>query len=254
MRSQIKTLAIAAGQEILRFYKSPIKAVQKEDRSPVTEADFASNRLIVDGLRALTPEIPIISEESEVPPFEVRAEWREFWLVDPLDGTKEFLRGSDEFTVNIALIRDGEPVLGVIQVPATGEVYWAEKGLGTWKAAPGQADQRVYSNRAEVGRPLTMVESRSYRDSQDALQRPEFAKRVSGLEIGKRVPVSSSLKFCWLADGRADLYARIFPCMEWDVAAGDCLYRNSGREGPRQTSIRYNQPDLKVGPFLIGLG
>jgi 3'(2'), 5'-bisphosphate nucleotidase len=237
-------LCRVAGEIIMTHY-GRVVATEKADKSPLTEADLAANRSIVQALARLDPKTPVISEESELPPYEERKNWKRFWLVDPLDGTKEFLKKNGEFTVNVALIENGEPVLGVVGAPAKGVVYYAEKGRGAFKQADGKPAERIYSNTAKPGQPVVIVESRSHPS-------PEMDGFLKNLKIAGRVEAGSSLKFCLVADGTADLYPRFGPTMEWDVAAGDCLYRDSAREGRRKTTLTYNKPDLKNGGFVIG--
>ena len=148
----------------------------------------------------------------------------EFWLVDPLDGTKEFIKKRAEFTVNVALIDNGEPVLGVVDAPALDLLYWAVKGEGAWREAKGGTAERIYSTAPAPGTPLTIVESLSHPS-------PELEEYLKTIRVGERVKAGSSLKFCWVAEGHADIYPRLGPTMEWDVAAGDCVFRQSGREG-----------------------
>ena len=166
--------------------------------------------------------------------------------MDPLDGTKEFIKKRAEFTVNVALIDDGEPVFGVVQAPALDLLYWAVKGEGAWREQKGQPAERIYSAPAEPGAALTVVESLSHPS-------PELEEYLKTIRVGQRVKAGSSLKFCWVAEGRADIYPRLGPTMEWDVAAGDCVYRQSGRDGERPSPLTYNKPDLRNASFVIGL-
>jgi 3'(2'), 5'-bisphosphate nucleotidase len=168
-----------------------------------------------------------------------------FWLVDPLDGTKEFIKRNGEFTVNIALIEGTEPVMGVVSAPATGLLYAAGRGLGAWKHAPGHPPERLASVPKPAAVPLVVVESRSHPS-------PELEAFLETVPVARRVQAGSALKFCLVADGTADIYPRFGPTMEWDSAAGDCVYRQSGRDGERQSSLRYNTPTLRNPPFVIG--
>jgi len=200
----------------------------------------------VSGLREIYSDTPVISEEAEAASADDRRSWRRFWLVDPLDGTKEFLKRSAEFTVNVALIEDGEPVLGVVLAPALDLLYWAVKGDGAWREEKGKPAERIYSTPAAPGTPLTVVESLSHPS-------PELEEYLKTISVARRVKAGSSLKFCWVAEGRADIYPRLGPTMEWDVAAGDCVYRQSGRNGERSSPLTYNKPDLRNPSFVIGL-
>ena len=238
-------IARRAGAAILRWYGVDSEAELKPDGSPLTAADRAANDIIVQELRTWTPRAPIVSEEDEVPPFHRRRRWNSFWLVDPLDGTKEFLSGNGEFTVNIALIAKGEPVLGVVFAPALAQCWYGGLGLGSWVGDASGSATRVFSSPPEPGRPLIVVESRSH--PSDRLE--QYLKTVP---VSTRIRAGSSLKFCLVAEGKADLYPRFGPTMEWDVAAGDCVYRNSGRDEPRRSSLVYNQPTLTNGDFVLG--
>ena len=248
LRSAVVGLVREAGRATMTYYDAPASADvrEKEDRSPVTLADEVAHGILVEGLRRIDPATPVVSEEAAAADFETRRGWRRFWLVDPLDGTKEFIKRRAEFTVNVALIEEGEPVFGVVEAPALDLLYWAVKGGGAWREEKGAAAERIYSTVPEPGSPLTVVESLSH-PSQEL---EEYLKTVP---VAKRVKAGSSLKFCWVAEGRADIYPRLGPTMEWDVAAGDCVYRQSGRDGERPSPLRYNKPDLRNPSFVIGL-
>lgn len=242
----VAALAEAAGQAALRFYGGADLAVSfKDGGSPVTAADHAAHEVIVGGLRQLTPDVPVVSEEGDIPTAETRSQWRRFWLVDPLDGTKEFISKNGEFTVNIALIQDGVPVLGVVVAPAVGRTYYAAAGLGAWRRDEGKAAIPVRSVAPEAGAPVRIVESRSHPS-------PELEAFLATQTVAERVLAGSSLKFCLVAEGAADLYPRFGPTMEWDTAAGDAVFRYSGIGRPRRSSLRYNQPDLRHQSFVIG--
>jgi 3'(2'), 5'-bisphosphate nucleotidase len=248
LRPAVEVLAREAGRATMVYYDGAIEAGvrQKDDRSPVTLADEVAHDIILDGLRRIDPGTPVVSEEAEAAGFETRRGWRRFWLVDPLDGTKEFIKRRAEFTVNIALIEDGEPVLGVVLAPALDLLYWAVKGGGAWREERAGPAERIYSSAAPPGTPLTVVESLSHPS-------PELEEYLRTIAVARRVKAGSSLKFCWVAEGRADIYPRLGPTMEWDVAAGDCVYRQSGRDGERPSPLTYNKPDLRNTSFVIGL-
>lgn len=247
LRSAITDLARAAGRATMTYYNGTTAngVREKVDRSPLTLADEAAHRILVEGLRRIDPETPVISEEAEAASFEVRRGWRRFWLVDPLDGTKEFIKQRSEFTVNLALVEDGEPVLGVVLAPALDLLYWAVKGEGAWREANADPAERIYSTQPAHGTPLTVVESLSHPS-------PELEDFLQTIPVARRVKAGSSLKFCWVAEGRADIYPRLGPTMEWDVAAGDCIYRQSGKHGERSSPLTYNKPDLRNASFIIG--
>jgi len=248
LRSAVVDLVREAGQATMVYYDGTVAADvrEKDDRSPVTLADEVAHRILLDGLRRLDPATPVVSEEAEAAAFETRRGWRRFWLVDPLDGTKEFIKRRAEFTVNVALIENGEPVFGVVEAPALDLLYWAVKGGGAWREEKGGPAERIYSSAPVSGTPLTVVESLSHPS-------PELEEYLKTIPVARRVKAGSSLKFCWVAEGRADLYPRLGPTMEWDVAAGDCVYRQSGREGERPSPLTYNKPDLRNTSFVIGL-
>jgi 3'(2'), 5'-bisphosphate nucleotidase len=248
LRSAVADLAREAGRATMRYYESDAATDvrHKDDRSPVTLADEVAHGILVDGLQKLDPSTPVISEEADSAAFETRREWRRFWLVDPLDGTKEFIKRRAEFTVNVALIEDGEPVLGVVLAPALNLLYWAVKGEGSWRENGSGSPERIYSSEPAPGTPLTVVESLSHPS-------PELEEYLRTIPVGRRVKAGSSLKFCWVAEGKADIYPRLGPTMEWDVAAGDCVYRQSGRSGERRSPLTYNKPDLRNPSFVIGL-
>jgi 3'(2'), 5'-bisphosphate nucleotidase len=249
---QLRTAVIAlvrdAGRATMTYYDSPADAGvrEKDDRSPVTLADEVAHRILVEGLERLDPATPVVSEEAAAADFEQRRGWDRFWLVDPLDGTKEFIKRRAEFTVNVGLIDRGEPVFGVVMAPALDLLYWAVKGGGAWREAKGGGPERIYSSAPAPGAPLTIVESLSHPSA-------ELEEYLKTIPVGQRVKAGSSLKFCWVAEGRADVYPRLGPTLEWDVAAGDCVYRQSGRDGERPSPLTYNKPDLRNPSFVIGL-
>jgi 3'(2'), 5'-bisphosphate nucleotidase len=248
LRSAVTRLAREAGRATMTYYDGavPTEVREKDDRSPVTLADEVAHGILVDGLRRIDPDTPVVSEEAEAAEFDTRRRWRRFWLVDPLDGTKEFIKRRAEFTVNVALIEEGEPVLGVVLAPALDLLYWAVKGGGAWREDKTGPAERIYSSAPAPGTPLTVVESLSHPS-------PELEEYLQTIPVARRVKAGSSLKFCWVAEGRADIYPRLGPTMEWDVAAGDCVYRQSGRDGERPSPLTYNKPDLRNTSFVIGL-
>lgn len=243
---RVGQLARAAGAAILTHYEHPGAVSFKHDRSPLTEADRSAHCAIVDGLLEWDRTIPVISEEGEIPPYEERSRWDRFWLVDPLDGTKEFLDRNGEFTVNIALVVGDVPVLGVVYAPALDLLYSAGCGLGAWKEQLGAGAVRVYSDPRSAGTPLVVAESRSH----PSAELEEYLKTIA---VDRRIQVGSSLKFCWVAEGKADIYPRFGTTMEWDTAAGDCVYRHSGRVGERFSTLRYNTAFLRNEHFVAGI-
>ena len=236
---------MVAGDIILRHYNPSLKVNEKSDGSLVTAADIEANAYISAQLSSLDPSIPIISEETEIPSFKTRQNWSRFWLVDPLDGTSEFANHLDDFTVNIALIEQNVPVLGVIFAPAKNLLYWAEKSYGAWKKVGASQAQRIYSAEPNKVGPLVVACSRRHGVG-------ELEEYLKDLVVEKMLSVGSSLKFCMVAEGTADIYPRFGTTMEWDVAAGDCIYRNSAPTGFRTTTLTYNKEDLRNDHFVIG--
>ncbi len=247
-REAVIALARKAAGEILAIYESEFAIEHKDDRSPLTAADLASHRCIVEGLRALTPKIPVLSEESKGIDIAARREWTTFWLVDPLDGTREFIKRNGEFTVNIALVEDGVATFGVIQQPVIGALWHGTLGEGAFRRILGQggrdADAAVHV-RKPAQAPLRIAASRSHRD-----ERTQALLDALG---GEAVACGSSLKFCKIAEGGIDLYPRFGPTSEWDTAAGQAIVEAAGGAvlDPRGRPLRYNQRDtLLNGDFL----
>jgi 3'(2'), 5'-bisphosphate nucleotidase len=239
------SIARDAGREILRHSPLGVARRQKTDDSPVTAADIAAQRSIVLALTAWDAAVPIVAEEADAPSLAVRSGWERWWLVDPLDGTKEFLANNGEFTVNIALIAGGRPVLGVVLAPAMDLMYCAGRRLGAWRQSGCARPERITSCTWRRGQPARIVESRSHPSA--ALE-----AYLASIRVVERIRLGSSLKFCRVAEGSADLYPRFGRTMEWDVAAGDCIYRSSAPAGERFSPIRYNTVDLAVPGFVLG--
>ncbi|MDF7660077.1 3'(2'),5'-bisphosphate nucleotidase CysQ [Erwiniaceae bacterium L1_54_6] len=214
MLEQICQLARAAGDAIMQVYDGaqPMDIERKADDSPVTAADLAAHQVILSGLQALTPEVPVLSEEDP-PAWEIRQQWQRYWLVDPLDGTKEFIKRNGEFTVNIALIEKGKPVLGVVYAPAIGVLYSAAEGKA-WKEEGGHKTQI----HARDARPPLVVVSRSHFDKDAELQ--EYLQQLGEHQT---TAIGSSLKFCLVAEGKAQLYPRFGPTNIWDTGAGHAV-------------------------------
>ncbi len=222
--------------------------MRKDDQSPLTEADLAAHRILVAGLESLLPGVPVLSEEAADIPWERRAGWCRHWLVDPLDGTKEFLSRNGEFTVNVALIEDHRPVLGVVQVPVSGVEYWGLPGIGSWRADAGAAPVPIAVS--EQAPPVVrVVGSRSHRGaSLDA-----FLQRLGAHEL---VSMGSSLKFCVLAEGRADVYPRLGPTSEWDTAAAQAVVEGAGGRVLRLDGqpLAYNTKPELLNPDFVAFG
>lgn len=244
---QLVTISVKAGQRILEYYTDDISVEMKGDNSPLTKADLAAHHYIVDELYKLTPDIPIISEESGVPEYDERKNWQKYWLVDPLDGTKEFIKRNGEFTVNIALIEKNIPVLGVVHIPATGVTFVGSKSKGTWKIDTNGMKNTLTTVEPDLSKPLRVVCSRSHGSSN-----LESDLLNLGITVGEKVPAGSSLKFCLVAEDKADVYPRMGPTMEWDTAAGDAVFRYTGKVKPRYSPLQYNKKTLLNDAFIIG--
>jgi 3'(2'), 5'-bisphosphate nucleotidase len=214
-----------AGDAILEVYDSDFTVEHKADESPLTQADLAAHRIIAAGLAALDPAIPLLSEESHPPDFAARQQWQRYWLVDPLDGTKEFVSRNGEFTVNIALIEGHRPRLGVVGVPVQGLVYTGDVARGVaWRIGPDGA-QPLHGRTMSDDRSLVVVASRSH----GGARLEAYLEALRGVYPGvDRTPVGSSLKLCILAEGRADLYPRLGPTSEWDIGAAHAVLEAAG--------------------------
>ncbi|WP_338847413.1 3'(2'),5'-bisphosphate nucleotidase CysQ [Massilia sp. W12] len=240
---QVLHLAQLAGDEVMRVYLAGAGAVQeKSDHSPLTEADLASHRCIMQGLAGFS-DLPILSEEGGLPEWEVRRQWTRYWLIDPLDGTKEFIKRNGEFTVNIALIEQGVPVLGVVVAPALGRSYYAAQGVGAFKWQGGLESPIRTCPRAPVWR---VAGSRSH--GGDSLQ--DFLQYLGAVDF---VPMGSSLKICLVAEGAADLYPRLAPTSEWDTAAAQCVLEVAGGKmlDCDLQDLRYNSKADILNPHFI---
>ncbi|WP_026463191.1 3'(2'),5'-bisphosphate nucleotidase CysQ [Adhaeribacter aquaticus] len=243
---QLLKIALEAGEAILTVYNHPEEALQvklKTDESPLTLADEASHKVIEIGLQKLTPEIPILSEEGASIAYEERKNWEYFWCVDPLDGTKEFIKRNGEFTVNIALIHNERPVLGVIYVPVQQTLYWGGENIGSFKRTPDGTTIQLQVN-AEATEWVS-VGSRSHASPEEEIVLAQYP-------IVSSITAGSSLKFCLIAEGKAHIYYRQGPTMEWDTASGQAIVANSGgvMTMPNGEPFRYNKPSLLNGGFL----
>ncbi len=237
-------IAESAGLGIMQYYPKAIMITQKSDLSPLTLADLLAHDIIHANLRALTPNFPIISEESKVADYAIRRKWKTYWLVDPLDGTKEFIKKTKDFTVNIALMHNQQPILGVVHAPARGVTYLGE-GASAWKTTQTGALRRIRCSSPTQKSKLRVVLSVSHAGS-------ENNSSISQSNIVWK-SVGSSLKFCALAEGSADLYVRHAPTMEWDTAAGDCIWRCSSSDARNNVSpIEYGKKTLKNDGFVFG--
>ncbi len=244
MLAEVVSFCREAGAEILRLYGGETSVTYKDDRSPLTAADKASHQLLVRRLLALTPGIPVISEESASRPDPGSALNGQFWLVDPLDGTKEFLKRSGNFTVNVALIRNGQPVLGAVFAPVSDVAYFAQRGSGSWRQQSGEEAVPIHT-RSSVVQQLRIVASKDHAG-------PEVQALLGRFPTAEIISIGSSLKFCMVAEGHADFYPRFVGTMEWDTAAAQCVVEESGGsvltlDG---TPLSYGKRDWKNPPIL----
>ncbi len=255
--NKIIAIAKTAGQAILPIYEREYDIVSKSDGSPLTEADRTANRIICDALKTSYPHIPILSEEHKAADYDERKGWEYLWIIDPLDGTKEFIKKNGEFTVNIALVHKGTPVLGVVHAPALGVTYYARKGAGAFKEEDGSLHRLPRECNADPKQHLTVVTSRSHLNEEtetfiDTLRRS--TEHLSTTAIG------SSLKLCLVAEGHADCYPRLGPTMEWDTAAAHAIVLESGkrvyqyapnRNEAQKNTLQYNKADLHNPWFIV---
>lgn len=242
-------LAVAAGEQILSVYRANDFVVEyKGDESPLTEADKKSHRLIVEGLGKLS-NLPILSEEAADIPWVERQAWTRYWLVDPLDGTKEFIKKNGEFTVNIALIDNGEPVLGVVYAPDCDTLYYGIRGAGAYKAVSrtGEVKQITVAEPPDNNQCWRIVGSRSH-------QTEEFKAFTARFQQSDVVSLGSSLKLCLVAEGGADVYPRFGPTCEWDTAAGQAVVEAAGGrviDLHSRTDLRYNRTESLLNPSFV---
>ncbi len=249
----ICNIAILAGDEILHFYNEGIEVTRKIDSSPLTKADLASNKFIIDSLNTLDSNIPILSEESLVD-WNSRKNWNKYWLVDPLDGTKEFIKKNGEFTVNIALIENNKPILGVIYAPVNSVLYFAQENYGSYKINTNTqlanltgSKKIVVSKKSSIER---IIGSRSHSNqSFDSWINEKFPN-------AKIIQAGSSLKFCLIAEGAADIYPRFGPTSEWDIAAGHIIVNEAGGKIStfENSEIHYNTKEDLLNPQFYAIG
>jgi 3'(2'), 5'-bisphosphate nucleotidase len=255
--NSVNEIAIAAGREILDVYNSAqaIEVSTKSDDSPLTDADRRAHLLIVDRLSSLTPDIPLLSEESDAIDYGLRKAWQRYWLIDPLDGTKEFINRNGEFTVNIALIENGQSVAGVVHVPVTGVSYFGGTRIGAWKQDTNQSGSEA--------KPISSRPMQDHSDVRIVASRRHLGEQLEALvgkienHFGKATLLSmgSSLKMCLLAEGSADIYPRMAPTCEWDTAAAHGILCAAGGEivDLQFRPLRYNSKPELLNPFFIAL-
>lgn len=238
-------LVAEAGQATLPYWRSELDVQQKSDDSPVTVADLAADRILAAGLPSIL-EIPLLSEEACTIPLAERQQWRRWWLIDPLDGTKEFIAGSEEYTVNVALIERGEPVFGVVGVPASGQIYYGGRTQGASVLEQGIARPiGVQASRT----PLLVAGSRRHGSG----QQQEFMTALQSQRAVELVSAGSSLKFCWLAEGRVDFYPRLAPTSQWDTAAAQAVLEGAGGQvlDLQGRRLGYGAAASYLNPFFL---
>lgn len=248
---KVVEIAVAAGREILQIYDhSDFDVEIKGDGSPLTQADRRAHKLIVARLSELTPDIPVLSEESSDDVFEARTAWEKMWLVDPLDGTKEFVKRNGEFTVNIALLDGNRPVMGVVHTPVKRISHFAETDTGAFRSDSGQTAHRISVRKLDPSN-VVMVASRSHAGPSVEAYRKNLAKQVDNLEIAS---MGSSLKLCLVAEGQADVYPRLGPTSEWDTAAAHCVVEAAGGSVTKidGSPLSYNKENILNPWFLVG--
>jgi len=247
---KINSIAKKAGNEIMKIYQQDFNIDYKSDNSPLTKADIQSNEIIITNLKSVYPDIPILSEENKEIPYKTRKNWEYFWLIDPLDGTKEFVKKNGEFTVNIALIYKDMPVLGVIYTPALDLLYYAQKDRGAFKQEKNKKPRRLPIYNHPDNDTLKVIVSKSHYNQETKEFVDNLKNQYKKIEF---INIGSSLKFCLIAEGKADIYPRLAPTMEWDTAAGQAIVEESkGRITKYKTkeSIRYNKQNL-LNPYFI---
>ena len=236
-----------AGDAIMDIYESEFDVNFKSDQSPLTKADILSNKIICESLKKITPDVPILSEESSDIPYHERSKWNQYWLIDPLDGTKEFIKKNGEFTTNIALIYENRPIFGMIHVPASNEIFWGSKEAGAYHlSGDSLSNKKKISVSKEKKDNLRIVSSRSH---------PSGGLKIllDKLEKFKLVSVGSSLKFCLIAKGEADCYPRLGPTCEWDTAAGEIIAESAGANvvNLENKTMKYNRKEDFLNPHFL---
>ncbi|WP_219590482.1 3'(2'),5'-bisphosphate nucleotidase CysQ [Aeromonas salmonicida] len=247
--SELEPIARAAGDTIMAIYSQPFTVEYKGDESPLTAADKGAHEVIVQALAGLTPDVPVLSEESGPEVMGLRHGWSRYWLVDPLDGTKEFVSRNGEFTVNIALIEDGKPLWGLVYAPVLDRLWYGGKGMGAWRVADGKREA-IQTLPHQEGLPWRVVGSRNHL-SRETL---DYLARFGDIERGEieLVSMGSSLKFCIIAEGGAELYPRLAPTCEWDTAAAQAVLEGAGGSVTRLdgSPLAYNKPDILNSWFV----
>ena len=246
----IIAIAKQAGELTLPYHKqpTPLMIAHKQDQSPLTQADLAAHQYITQSLQQLTPDLPVLSEEDANIAFEQRRQWQRYWLVDPLDGTKEFINGSDEFSVNIALIDQHEPILGIVYAPIFDICYYALLDQGAYKINR-QKKERIQTRPCDLQQTIRIAVSRSHRSEKIK----QFAQHFADTEY---IKMGSSLKTCLVAEGKADIYPRLGPTSEWDTAAAQCVLHEAGGLiiDVQNQQLRYNCKPSLLNPWFLAVG
>ena len=242
-------IAKQAGTEIMKIYNEGFEVEKKDDNSPLTCADLASHTLIINKLKELTPDIPILSEESASIPFDKRSSWTNYWLIDPLDGTREFIKRNGEFTVNIALITEHTSCLGVVYIPVQDVCYYAAHEHGAFKQEQNQTAKRIQARKSSPKNKPTICGSRSHAGK--SLQ--ALFEKFDDFEL---ISMGSSIKMCLVAEGVADIYPRLGPTSEWDTAAAHCIINEAGGEivETNLETLLYNTKDSLLNPSFLAIG
>ena len=243
---EIVAIAQKAGVATMEIYQRDFEVEYKDDKSPLTEADLKANQIICDALTRLHPNIPILSEENKTVEYTQRKDWEYYWCIDPIDGTKEFVKKNDEFTINIALVHRDRPVAGVVYAPALGDLYYAKQGEGAFKNGkklPLQMNDKPQEH-------LSVVASKSHLSTETQAFIDKLALSTQNLTLTSK---GSSLKLCMIATGEADIYPRLAPTMEWDTAAADAIVREAGKmtyQFDSEMAVVYNKENL-LNPWFI---
>ena len=243
--NKLIALTVEAGDSIREIYKTDFDIEVKDDKSPLTLADSASNQIITEFLKDFTPKIPILSEEGSKISYDERLSWNEYWLIDPLDGTKEFIKRNDEFTVNIALVKNNLPILGIIHTPISGDIFWGSNAFGSFYRNKLGTDKKISVNK-KPDQNLKIASSRSHSSEEYKIIEklyPDYDLIVKG----------SSLKFCLVALGEADIYIRNGPTSEWDIAAGHAIVKFAGGNvfTFEKEELKYNLKESLINPSFV---
>ena len=249
--TELYKIAQHASKQILKIYDTTFAVDSKKDHSPITAADMAAHKVIYENIRKLTPNIPILSEESDAISYAERSNWTCYWLVDPLDGTREFIKRNDEFTVNIALIENHQAIIGLIYIPVTGICYYATNSLGAYKISANGNRQKIKTKKSSADH-IVIASSRSHEKMRQKL----LIKLLNATKISTEIiTMGSSLKFCLIAEGKADIYVRFGPTSEWDTAAAQCIVEVAGGQVTDMQSkqLRYNTKNSLINPDFLAI-